>query len=293
MFKSASIFKIKLPLDLPALEEGLKKHQFAPCGPTQESSAGWIPPRCANGAFVEAIGGQYIIRLMIETKSVPADVLRRKVDEQVAEIERQTGRKPGKKERREIADEVKLSLLPAAFTKQSATTAWIDPKAGLLAIDTASSSRADKFLTEVVGIAKGISVDGLAPATSPVKLMSGWLHDGEATNGFTLGRACQLEACDETKAKISYTKHSVDLKEIRDHIKAGKVAIRLALYWDDRISFVLDQVGVLRSISFDDAVFESRTGGDEDGFDADVAILTGGLRMLLPDLFAALGIDSE
>lgn len=85
MFKSLIAYRISplWPADLAAIEEALAKSPFIECGATQQKSAGWVPPRGeAHGALVESIGGQWIARLMTETKSVPGDVLAR-----IAELE--------------------------------------------------------------------------------------------------------------------------------------------------------------------------------------------------------------
>ena len=83
MLKNLIAYRISPPLwpaDLAAIEEALAKSPFIECGATQQKSAGWVPPRGeAHGALVESIGGQWIARLMTETKSVPGSVLARKV----------------------------------------------------------------------------------------------------------------------------------------------------------------------------------------------------------------------
>ena len=120
---------------LAQVEASLDSARFAECGPSQERSLGWVEPRGeAHGPLVEAVGGQWVLKMMIETKAVPAAVLNRKVMDQVAHIEATTGRKPGKKEKRDIKEELKLTLLPMAFSKQVAVTVWIDPTARLLVL---------------------------------------------------------------------------------------------------------------------------------------------------------------
>jgi recombination associated protein RdgC len=71
------------------------------------------------------------------------------------------------------------------------------------------------------------------------------------------------------------------------------VPTRLALTWEDRVSFVLTEALQLKKIAFLETVFEGNASspGDtkDDNFDADVAIATGELRKLIPDLLEALG----
>ena len=62
---------------------------------------------------------------------------------------------------------------------------------------------------------------------------------------------------------------------------------------DERVSFVLTEALQLKKVAFLDVVFEGSPAspGDrkDDGFDADVAIATGELVQLIPDLLEALG----
>jgi recombination associated protein RdgC len=63
----------------------------------------------------------------------------------------------------------------------------------------------------------------------------------------------------------------------------------LALTWEGRVSFSLTEALQLKKITFLEGVFEGTSAEKDEGFDADVAIATGELRKLLPDLFEALG----
>ena len=295
MFKSLIVYRISplWPADLAAIEEALAKSPFIECGATQQKSAGWVPPRGeARGALVESIGGQWIARLMTETKSVPGDVLARKVKEKAARIEQETGRKPGKKESRELKEEAKLDLLPMAFTKQASTWVWIDPTARLLVLDTASQGRADEVVSMLVDSLPGLSVSLLNMKTSPQAVMAEWLATQEPPTGFSIDRECELKALDESKAVVKYGRHPLDIAEVQQHIQQGKLPTKLALTWDDRVSFVLTEGLQVRKLAFLDSVFEG-TKADEGGFDTDVAIATGELRRLIPDLIEALGGEAK
>ena len=74
MLKNLIIYRIA-PLFVPALadiEAALAKAPFMECGATQEKSLGWVPPRGdAHGPLAESVGGQWILRFMVETKVLP------------------------------------------------------------------------------------------------------------------------------------------------------------------------------------------------------------------------------
>lgn len=296
MFKHLILYRIANQLasdDLININDSLAKTQFLECGATQEKSIGWAPPRGeANGALLESIGGQWILRFFIESKVIPVSVLAREVKAKAAKIEHDTGRKPSKKENRELKDEAKLDLLPHAFTKQSANWVWIDPEARLLAIDASSQSRSDEIASLLVEAIPGLLLSLLHTKTSPHSAMAHWLKEQEPPAGFTVDRECELKAADETKAVVKYGRHPLDIEEIQNHIDHGKLPTKLALTWDDRVSFVLTEGGQIKKLEFLDTVFEGSK-ADEGGFDADVALATGELVRLIPDLILALGGEAE
>ena len=300
MISNAIIYRIAplWPADLPAIEEALAKAPFIECGATQELSIGFVPPRGEeHGALVESIAGQWILRFKTETKAVPAEVLARRVKEKAERIEQETGRKPGKKETHELKDDAKLDLLPMAFTKQASTWVWIDPAARTLVIDASSQSRADMIVSALVDLLPGLSVSLLNTQISPQAVMSSWLMDVEKLSthdrwNFDIGRECELKAYDESKAVVKYSRHPLDISEVQQHILQGKLPTKLALAWDDRVSFVLTDGLVLKKIAFLDTVFEGAK-ADDGSFDTDVAIATGELVKLIPDLIEALGGEWE
>ena len=291
MFKNVIMFRIQpgWTTSIEQIEEALQQTPFTECGLTQERSFGWVPPRGeAHGALVEAVGGQYILKFMTESKAVPASVLNRKVKERVAQIEATTGRKPGKKESKELKEEARLDLLPMALTNQAAMWVWIDRASRTLALDSSSQSRVDEVVSLLVEALPGLSVSLIGTQTSPQAAMAHWLSEQEPPAGFSIDRECELKSADEAKAVVRYARHPLNIEEVQQHIKQGKLPTKLALTWDDRVSFVLTDGLQVRKLSFLDTVFEG-TKADDGKFDTDVAIATGELIKLIPELIGALG----
>lgn len=292
MFKNMIVYRVapEWSATVAQVEESLDAGRFVECGSTQEKSMGWCEPRGkANGALVESVAGQLILKLMIESRTLPGSVVNRKANERVEHIEASTGRKPGRKEIRDIKDDVRLELLPMAFTKQVSVGIWIDPKARLLVIDAASQARTDEVVTMLVKSLPGLAVTLINTKLSPTTAMSEWLTSQEAPDGFSVDRECELKAADESRAVVRYARHPLDNEEVRKHVQSGKLPTRLALTWNGRVSFVLTENLQFKKLAFLDVVMENASTGKEDGFDADIAIATGELRKLLPDLLEVLG----
>lgn len=295
MFKNVIMYRIAAGWSLGAeeIESRLQDNRFVECGASQEKSMGWVEPRGeANGPLLEVVAGQWIMKLMTETRALPASVVNRKTQERVAQIEASTGRKPGKKETRDLKDDIRLALLPMAFTKQSSTRVWIDRDAQLLVTDAGSQARADELVTLLVQNLPGLALSLVNTQISPSAAMADWLVSQEAPQGFSVDRECELKAADESKAVVRYARHRLDTDEVKQHVEGGKMPTRLALTWNDRVSFVLTEGLQLKKLAFLDVVFEGASTGKDDGFDADVAIATGELQKVLPALLEALGGES-
>jgi recombination associated protein RdgC len=277
---------------LADVQAALEPVQVVECGASQEKSIGWIAPRGeAHGQLVESVAGQWILKLMIETKAVPGNVVRRKVDERVAEIEAATGRKPGKKESREIREDIVHTLLPLAFAKQSSVMVWFDMDARLVMTDAASQGKSDEVITALVRVLDGLPLTLLQTTTSPQAAMSQWLlaqSDNDLPPAFSVERECVLKSGSEDQAMVKFTRHLLATDEVRKHVLEGKLPTQLALSWEGKASFSLTETGVLKKVAYFDGVMDA-TGDNEDKFDADVILSTGMLGPLLADLVDALG----
>lgn len=275
------------------IEQSLDRFRFVKCAASQERSVGWCEPRgLQHGALVESVGGQLILKFMIESKLLPATVVRRAVEQRMEKIEAVSGRKPGKKQAREIKEEVIRELLPLAFTKEAAVTAWIDPKARLLVIDTTTQARADEVVVSLVRALDQFTVTLVQTHQSPAAAMALWLTERGAPGHFDLDRECELKSTDDMQSSVKYSRHLLDLAEIRQHVEGGKVPTRLAMLWAGRISFVLTDTMQIKKMRFLDGVFEEAGAEDEDRFDADTAIATGEMAKLIPEMISALGGES-
>ncbi len=298
MFKNVMVYAINpaWAQSLASMEGALDKARFAECGLSEEKSIGWTEPRGEpHGPLVETVAGQFILKLMIEARVLPGSVIARKAKDRVAQIEASTGRKPGKKETRDIKDDLRRELLPQAFTKQSTVAVWIDPAAKRLVIDASSTARADEVVTMLVKCLEGFTVTLINTTTSPAVAMAQWLTTQEAPAGFSVDRECELKAADESKAVVRYSRHPLDIKEVQAHIESGKQPTRVAMTWNSRVSFVLTEAMLIKKVAFLDVVLEGASGGSsvggkgkDDGFDADALIATAELSQLIPDLLAAL-----
>lgn len=297
MFKQLTAYRLGKDFTVPsaaAIEAALQPKRYQPIGLTQEKSVGFYPPRGGeHDPLVEAIGGHFIMRLNIETKSVPSRAIKEEVDKRCKGIEFHTGRKPGKKERRDISDDVLTSLLPAAFPKLNAVTIWIDPVRRTLALNTASQGKCDEVASALINLLADLHVGYITTVQNPQPAMASWLlaeSSDDWPDNFNIERECVLKSQGEDAAIVKFTKHHLSNPDVRKHVTEGKLPTELALSWDGRVAFVLTDTLRLKKVQFLDGVMDkSGTDKTEDRFDADVALSTGLLGPLLDDLIYALG----
>lgn len=273
------------------IDDKMSTGMFQPCGATQEISKGWAPARGKDfGAYLESVGGQLIAKFTTEKKTVPASAIKAELDERCKVLAEQRGTKVGSKEKRELKDEIKLTLLPRAFSKKSSNMLWLDLENRTLVVGAGSHKAAENCVNALVELFSDLGTPILlAPLNtkmSPQGAMSVWLAEQEAPANFDLGTEVELKQASD-KACVKYAKHTLQLAEIATYIAQGKLPTKLSLLWDGKVAFTLSDSFVLSKIALVDV--SDSLDKAEDPFDTDVALMTAELSSLLPDLLVALG----
>lgn len=292
-FKNLQIFQLTAPWSIAAdeLEDLLAKQAFQPCGSMDMQSRGWMPPR-DNGGLVHTVNRQMLLRFCTEKKLLPASVINQVTRIKLADIEEQQGYKPGKKQRKEVKEQVTDELLPRAFAVTGNTHVWIDPAHGWLVIDASSPTKTDDVFKWLLRSIPTLPVAALRVVRSPGDAMTHWLESDEAPAGFTVDQDTELTSTGENKSTVRYVRHTLEPDDIQRHIKSGKRCTKLALTWNDRISFVLTDTLAIKRVAALDLLKENASGSsrDEDErFDTDFALMTGEVDQMLSSVVAALG----
>ncbi|MEN7528443.1 recombination-associated protein RdgC [Cupriavidus sp. DL-D2] len=292
-FKNLQIHRFSAPWTLSAedVEACLAKHAFYPGTSLEMQTQGWASPR-DNDQLVHTVNRQMLLVLRTEKKLLPATVVNQVTKARAAELEEQQGFKPGRKQLKELKEQITEELLPRAFSIRRDTRVWIDPVNGWLAIDAAGTAKADEVRGMLFKAIDPLPVVGLQVNLSPVAAMTEWLATETAPAGFTVDQEIELQSSNESKATVRYVRHPLDPEDLRRHIAAGKRCTRLAMTWNDRVSFVLTDALAVKRVNPLDVIKEQAdaTLHDEaERFDADFALMAGELASLLTDLTDALG----
>ena len=271
------------------IEEQLARQRLAPCPNNQSQSIGWIEP-CEHGSLLHAVNRQWLLALGVEQKLLPASVVKQFTKDRAKEIEERDGRKVGRKEMRELREQITDELLPRAFVRRRTTYGWIDPIHGWLVIDAGAAAKAEEFIEQLRKSVDGIPIRPLKLQHAPSARMTAWVSENEAPAGFTVDQDLGLRSPEE--ATVRYAKHALEGAEIRQHIANGKSATRLGMTWNDRISLLLADTQQVKRLAFLDILKESsedQSDNAEERFDLDFALMAGELARLLDDLVEALG----
>ncbi len=298
-FKNLSIYRLNQRFEHSAeeLAERLAEFAFQPVGRTEQVTRGWVAPLPGGESLVHAAGGQFLVCLQEESRLLPAAVIRETLDERVAEREEAEYRKLGRKEKNRLKEEITLELLPRAFTRSKRLYAWIDTRNGYLVVDTSTWRQAEE-LTELLRACLGtLPIQPLATDSNPQPIMTDWLVKQSEPADVELGDEAVFEDPQNEGAEVRCKRLDLHSGEISAHIKAGKLVRRLALTWDERMSFVLDADLSIKRLKFLDVVQE----GNEDytpesaaeRFDADFSIMTLELGRFLPRLTDLFGGEAQ
>lgn len=295
-FKNLTLYRFAQPFDLDpeALEEKLSEKLFRPLGDMEPAFTGWTEPLGKDGQqLVHTLGNCMLLCARKEEKILPAAAVRELVEARAVEIEEKEGREVRAKERRELKETVLLEMIPRAFSKSSRQYAYIDRKQGWLVVDTAVASRAEAFIDLLRECLGTFSVVPLQVEEAPDAILTGWLKQGSVPAEVQIEDECELRDLVEDGAIVRVRREDLLSDEIRVHLDAGKRVTRLALTWDERVSFVLDEKFQLRRLRFQDVVLdEAGESGAEtaaERFDADFALMTGEFSRFLPRLIELFG----
>lgn len=257
-FKNATLWRLEqgFSQDEQSLEKALNDYPLGDCEAGQLSTAGWLSPFGeGHDKKVHAVQGGYYLEWGVREKVLPPGVIRETLQEKIRQFEKREAGVPGGKMKRQLKDEAIADLLPRAFTQVKQTGILIDPESGWLLVDSASRAKAElatEHLRQALGSLKLASIEE-SPAFRAV--LTNWLREGQAENGFALMDECELRHLQEDSL-VRCRGMELDSAEIRQYLDEGLEPVRLALAWNDTLEFVLQDGLILRRMRFTDRLKE-------------------------------------
>lgn len=299
-FKNARIFQLPndFAIDTDKLSEQLIDDKLKPCGPQDVSSQGWISPfNRQSEVFCWQSGTAQLITLAIEEKILPAAVVNQQLQEKVANIQTDTGNKPGRKVQSDMKQELLFDLLPQAFTKIKKISAYIDNELKLLVVDMASQNPAENLVSQLRQTLGSFKATAFGESSAMATILTKWITDGHAQGGFEFGSSLVLETLDDAKSVIRAKNVNYLTDEMQRHIENGYLVTQIGLVFDDRIEFTLTHDFAVKSIKFTDIVLDEldkeTIETEEQLLDSRFSILSLELRELYSSLFTIFSRHSE
>ena len=295
-FRNLQLYRLGQPLDLSpeALNARLLEHAFRGCSRMDMAASGWMPPLGRHSELlVHAADACIMLCLRKGEKLMPASVVNQLLDERVAEIEVAEAREVYRRERRRLKDEIIVDLLPRALTRHTDLYAYIDSRNGLVVVDTPTASKAEDLISQLRTTLGTFKATPLQVNESASGAMTRWLNGAPLPVGFELGDTCELKHPDPAGGQVTIKGQDLSAGEVRNHLNHGKYAVKLALGWKERLSFVLQEDLSIKRLKFEDVIRDAE--GDTTAedfasrFDLDFSLMTLELAAFLPQLLDSLG----
>ncbi|MBE0506687.1 MAG: recombination-associated protein RdgC [Marinospirillum sp.] len=286
-------------LSAEALEKALAKKPFRPCGSQEMKSLGWSSWDDQSDSLVVTtrLNGKddhFLLTLKIEERDLKSKVVNEALSKKIAEIEKNEGRKVGRKEKQQLKEEVVQELMPRAMTSSSFVFAWIDAAKGRIIIDQTSDKKCESLLNLLRECLGSLPVVPLRTMEDPIQAMTRWINN-KAPKGFSLGESCTLVDAAISSNTVNIKGQDLACDEVVHHIEQGKCVKKLAMAGKD-LSFTLDDRMIFSGIRVDESVLqelEESLGESMDDknayFEGTFAIVVDATQNLLDQMIDHLG----
>lgn len=306
-FKNLRLYCLAQPFDLSPedLESALAGNLFVPCSSYEKERLGWVSPlgdaapdtevtegEAPSPPLTHVVGDYLMLCAQKQDRLLPSTVVREATAEKVAEIEQRQARKVYRKEKREIQDDVYASLLPRAFTRSSRIYAYISRRDNLLVVDAASAPKAEEFLNLLRDTLGSFPVSLPDSKTAPASVMTRWLKQGKASDGFVINDDCELVSPKDASNVVRLKGQDLEGDEIQSHLDAGKMVRHLGVVWNNRVGCNIMEDLSIKRLRFEDIREESESYENEtpaEKFDQEFALMTLQLSDFFKSLFTAFG----
>ena len=300
-FKNLIFYRFTQPFHATAeeLEERLQQKLFRSCNSQDMSSYGWVAPLGKHSDMLTHAGNGFImVAARKEEKILPASVIKDVLEEKIELIELEQDRQVFSKEKKALKDDVIMELLPKAFSRCQTTFAYIDPIKGWLIVDASSFKKAEELTSCLRECLGSLPIVNPPLKNMPSHAMTRWLaHDTPIPDRLVLGDECELREPGDEGGQVKVSRQELVGEEVEVHLQAGKQVSKMALIWNDSLSFVLGDDLVIRKLKFTDSIQEqldqvnAETAAEQ--FDADFALMTLTLQQMIEELVEFLGGMSE
>jgi recombination associated protein RdgC len=232
-----------------------------------------------------------MLRLRTQLRVLPAAAIDEALVARLDEYRERMRQEPGRRAKRQLKEQTRDELMPKALLKSERLGGFCIYGMGLIGIDAATESRAERFVNHLRGPLAGIVIKPLAFKRSVNLLQMQILH-GNPPPGFALGRECRLHDPADQKASVRFVDMDLGSAAVGRCIKDGMEITHLGIEFSNLMSCVLDANGAIGKLRFG-GIDAPDQAADEDPlarFDGEAALMTGTLRQFAEALQRVLGV---
>lgn len=255
LIRNAIVFKAELPEDIEALKAHLAEKQFTDPMPSQPMSAGFVSLPDWDGEMAAEFHGGLAFAFRIDTKVIPSSAVQAELRKRIEQIEDLTGRKPGRKERRELKEEVTLDLCLKALVRTQVVTCYYHRSKRYLVIPTTSSNVSDRIVTALIHAVGSVKTETINVSNIKHGLttrLKNWLmEDDEAFGDFVPGGEATLVSPEKRKLTVKNDGLDANKQGLLEVINRGHSVTSMALQ-HGVCSFKLTENFRLKSINVTD-----------------------------------------
>lgn len=270
-FKNIQVytFSEQFPHSIEFMEEKLSENTFSPLTALQESSFGWVPCFKDSELLVESVSGKLFISAQIQEKILPASVVNDHLTEKLDQIEMDEGRRPVKKEREQIKEDIRAELLPKAFHKTKQISAWIDTRNGWMVVNTASEKTADEFTSTLREALGTLTIVPMGASAAGADILTNWYLEPQSRPENTeLEADMELTLLQDPTVKARYKNLDLNAPEIKLSLESGMRICQMAINFEDQCQFVINEKFQVKRIKYQDSLIEKAHDSDDPRGDA-------------------------
>ena len=162
-----------------------------------------------------------------------------------------------------------------------------------IAAAAAESKRAEDLLSTLRECIGSLPIRPITTKIAPSATMTDWIKAKKSAPDFYMLDETLLRDTHEDGGSIKAKRQDMASDEIQHHMEAGKQATQLAIAWQDKLSFLLDDKLAIRRLKFEELLQDqAEQDGGEDAISQSLASLQimGGLFCeFIPALLESFG----
>jgi len=288
-FKNLTAYKLTSKFDHSEYDvmDALEDFQFKSCGSTDLFSMGWVSP-VKDGELVQSVNGCLMVTMRKDEKILPASVIKDVLLDKVEEIETAEDRRMSSKEKNELKDSIIFEMLPKAFIKTTLTYAYIDTEYGFFLVDSSSSAKSEELISLMRKGLKSLPLAPLNTKRNSKSIMTSWLNENKQPENFNIDDECEIKSQESDGGTIRCKAIDLFSEQVQNHLDTGKEVVKLALTWNEKVSFMSDEALSIKRLKFLDLIKEDQDNEEietaEQQFESDFIIMSKSLTNIVLDL---------